>query len=104
VAVRLVGGLRPVRIAPVAQIPAKLNGEFDQRQLTLLACELMGECRVHRFGKVDFFSAATLRTSASVSGFLIWKAMRAPPVLIVYPPTDTLKEGPASPLAGLSGS
>jgi hypothetical protein len=37
-----------------------LDAEVDQRRLALLALELMGECRVHRFGEADFFQRRDL--------------------------------------------
>src|SRR5258708_7577290 len=54
-----------------------------------------------------FFSAATLRASASVSGFLMWKAMARSSRsyrVSVYIIADPRKEGPVSPLAGLPRS
>jgi hypothetical protein len=45
----------------------------------------MDECRVHCFGKADFFQRRHLAGERVGLRLLDMEGMRAPPVLIVYP-------------------
>ncbi len=48
---RFVGRPTVRRITFVAQIPADLDSELDQRRLTLLTLQLMGERHMYRLGE-----------------------------------------------------